>query len=103
MQWCDEIEIDKLHQKAILRIIDLSQNLFSKSLDETSEKLLLKKLLSKLTTQDFIPIGDELIFGKIFNNIGCNNLFNNVLLSSDPYNWAAITFHKLLRGTIFIN
>ena len=74
----DEIEIDKLHQKAILRINDLSQNLFSKSLDETSEKLLLKKLLSKFTTQDFIPIGDELIFGKIFNNIGCNNLFNNV-------------------------
>lgn len=74
----DETEIDKLHQKAILRINDLSQNLFSKSLDETSEKLLLKKLLSKLTTQDFIPIGDELIFGKIFNNIGCNNLFNNV-------------------------
>ena len=74
----DEIEIDKLHQKAILRINDLSQNLFSKSLDETSEKLLLKNLLSKLTTQDFIPIGDELIFGKIFNNIGCNNLFNNV-------------------------
>ena len=27
---------------------------------------------------DFVPIGDELIFGKIFNNIGCNNLFNNV-------------------------
>ena len=52
----DETEIDKLHQKAILRINDLSQNLFSKSLDETSEKLLLKKLLSKLTTQDFIPI-----------------------------------------------
>ena len=74
----DETEIDKLHQKAILRINDLSQNLFSKSLDETSEKLLLKNLLSKLTTQDFIPIGDELIFGKIFNNIGCNNLFNNV-------------------------
>src|SRR5574344_85484 len=70
----DEIEIDKLHQKAILRINDLSQNLFSKSLDETSEKLLLKKLLSKLTTQDFIPIGDELIFGKIFNNIGFNNV-----------------------------
>ena len=39
----DETEIDKLHQKAILRINDLSQNLFSKSLDETSEKLLLKK------------------------------------------------------------
>src|SRR5574344_2086682 len=74
----NEIEIDKLHQKAISRINDLSQNLFSKSLDETSEKLLLKKLLSKVTTQDFIPIGDELIFGKIFNNIGCNNLFNNV-------------------------
>ena len=79
----DEIEIDKLHQKAILRINDLSQNLFSKSLDETSEKLLLKKLLSKLTTQDFIPIGDELIFGKIFNNIGCNNLFNNVKTLDD--------------------
>ena len=35
----NEIEIDKLHQKAISRINDLSQNLFSKSLDETSEKL----------------------------------------------------------------
>lgn len=74
----DEIEIGKLHQKAISRINDLSNNLFSKSSEESSEKLLLKKLLSKLTTQDFIPIGDELIFGKIFNNIGCNNLFNNV-------------------------
>ena len=39
---------------------------------------MLKELLSNLTTQNFIPIGDELIFGKLFNNIGCNNLFKDV-------------------------
>jgi len=51
---------------------------FLQSVDDSTQKALLKKLLSGLTTQDFIPIGDELIFGKIFNNIGCTNLFNNV-------------------------
>ena len=34
--------------------------------------------MSNLTTQNFISIVDELIFGKSFNNIGCNNLFKNI-------------------------
>lgn len=70
----DETEIDKLHQKAILRINDLSQNLFSKSLDETSEKLLLKSyylnlqhkilflLVMNLFLERFLIILDVIIY-----------------------------------------
>lgn len=74
----DEDKIEQFYKKALVRIDELSQNLFSQTVDNSTQKILLKKLLSRLTTQDFIPIGDELIFGRIFNNIGCTNLFNNV-------------------------
>lgn len=73
----DENEIETLYAKALARIDVLEENLFhfSKSNDKKSQLL---NLLSNITTDNFIPIGDELIFGKIFDNIGCNNLFDNV-------------------------
>lgn len=71
-------EIEQFYKKALTRIDELSQNLFANSISESNKKILLKELLSNLTTQNFIPIGDELIFGKLFNNIGCNNLFKNL-------------------------
>ena len=74
----DNKDIEQFYEKAIHRINELSQNLFSNSIDESNKKMILKKLLSSLNTQDFIPIGDELIFGKLFENIGCSNLFKNV-------------------------
>jgi hypothetical protein len=71
-------EIEQFYEKALERINELSQNLFANNISESNKKILLKELLSNLTTQNFIPIGDELIFGKLFENIGCNNLFKNV-------------------------
>ena len=71
-------EIEQLYEKALQRINELSQNLFSNNISKSNKKILLKELLSNLTTQNFIPIGDELIFGKLFNNIGCNDLFKDV-------------------------
>ena len=74
----NEDEIKQFYEKALQRINELSQNLFANNISESNKKILLKELLSNLTTQNFIPIGDELIFGKLFNNIGCNNLFKDV-------------------------
>jgi hypothetical protein len=70
----DENEIDILFQQALKRIDELDNNLLYTT-QKNSKKELLKELLSDFTTQDFIPIGDELIFGKLFDNIGCNKIF----------------------------
>ena len=35
-------------------------------------------ILSQVTTDNFIPIGDELIFGKLFEDIGCNQIFKTI-------------------------
>jgi hypothetical protein len=74
----NENEIEQFYEKALEKINELSQNLFANNISESNKKILLKELLSNLTTQNFIPIGDELIFGKLFNNIGCNDLFKNI-------------------------
>ena len=74
----EDVEIEKFYEKALVKINDLSQNLFANKISESNKKILLKELLSSLNTQDFIPIGDELIFGKLFNNIGCNDLFKDI-------------------------
>ena len=73
-------EIKRLYSKALDRIDELENNLlyFSKT---NSKKELLKKLLSEYTTQDFIPIGDELIFGRVFDTIGCNKVFENLQMT----------------------
>jgi hypothetical protein len=73
----DEIEVEVLYKKALKRIDELENNLFHISQkDDKKEKL--KELLSQLTTQDFIPIGDELIFGKLFDDIGCKEIFSKI-------------------------
>ena len=71
-------DIEQLYKSALQRIDELEQNLFSMTISESNKKALLKEILSGLNTQDFIPIGDELIFGKIFNDIGCNDIFANI-------------------------
>ncbi|WP_434580170.1 IS1634 family transposase [Sulfurimonas sp. NW15] len=77
----DPDEIEQLYQKALGRIDELEYNLFY-FLQTNSKKELLKKLLAEYTTQDFIPIGDELIFGRLFDDIGCNKVFEKLQTTS---------------------
>ena len=73
----NEKEIDTLYQKALKRVDELEQNLFYISHEsETQDQI--KKLLSNLTTQNFIPIGDELVFGELFNLLQCNKVFEGI-------------------------
>jgi len=72
----DEKEIEKLYQKALDRIDELENNLLFVS-KRNNKKELLKELLSEVTTQDFLPIGDELIFGRLFDEIGCKGIISN--------------------------
>jgi hypothetical protein len=72
----DEYEIESLYNQALTRIDELENNLlhFSKNNDKKEQLL---DLLSDITTDSFIPIGDELIFGKLFDDIGCSKIFEN--------------------------
>ena len=73
----NELEIEALYQKALARIDELEQNLFHIS-KENSKQTQIKELLSDITTQDFIPIGDELVFGKLFSQLKCDKVFDNI-------------------------
>ena len=73
----DTEEIEALYQQALKRVDELENNLFYVSYNN-QKKEQLKNILSQITTDNFIPIGDELIFGKLFNDIGCNQIFENL-------------------------
>jgi len=72
----NEDEIEALYQQALKRVDELENNLFYASYNN-QKKEQLKNLLSQITTDNFIPIGDELVFGKLFNDIGCNKIFED--------------------------
>lgn len=72
----DESEIESLYNQALTRIDELENNLLHVSKNNNKKEQLLD-LLSLVTTDNFVPIGDELIFGKLFDDIGCNNIFKN--------------------------
>jgi hypothetical protein len=59
----DEFEIKQLQELANKRLIELEPNLFD-FIEYQNNK-------QKLTNKDMRVIGDELIFGKLFKNIGC--------------------------------
>ena len=73
----DAKEIEVLFQKAQARVDELENNLLFAT-DKSNKKELLQELLSDITTQDFYPIGDELIFGRLFDEIGCKDIFNTI-------------------------
>jgi hypothetical protein len=73
----DEDKIEALYQKALNQIDELEKNLFYAS-KEDDKQTQIKDLLSNLTTQDFIPIGDELVFGKLFSQLECDKVFDNI-------------------------
>jgi len=77
----DKKEIEDLYQKALDRIDELENNLlFISRVNEKKHQI--EYFLSTVTTDNFIPIGDELIFGRLFDEIGCNNLFKNLNLQN---------------------
>ena len=73
----DEAEIEALYQKALKRIDELEQNLLFISKNE-DKKTKLTDILSQVTTDNFIPIGDELFFGKLFDRLNLNNIFDDI-------------------------
>ena len=60
----DKHEIEQLQQVANDRLLELEPSLFD-FIEYTTRK-------QKLTNQDMRVIGDELIFGKLFKDIGCS-------------------------------
>ena len=77
----DKKEIEVLYQKALNRIDEIENNLLFIS-EINKKKNHLEHFLSTVTTDNFIPIGDELIYGRLFDEIGCNNLFSNLNLGN---------------------
>ncbi|MCF6172700.1 MAG: IS1634 family transposase [Campylobacteraceae bacterium] len=70
----DRTEIEEFYNQALRRIDELENNLLHASkIDDEQKKL--EKLFSQITTQDITSYGDELIFGRLFDTIGCNEIF----------------------------
>jgi len=75
----DELEIEALYQKALTRMDELENNLLYLS-QEKSRKEHYKDFFSFITTDNIVPIGDELIYGRLFDELGCNNIFQTALV-----------------------
>ncbi len=60
----NEFEVEQLLQNAKNRLIELEPNLFD----------FMNYKNHKLTNKDMRVIGDELIFGKLFKDLGCENI-----------------------------
>ena len=73
----EEKEIEEYYQKALDRIDELEKNLLYISRKDI-QKEELKRVFSSITTEDIIPIGDELIYGRLFKELGCNNIFKEI-------------------------
>lgn len=81
-----EHEIERLLQQAKERLLELEPNLFD--FIEYQDKK------QKLSNKDIRVIGDELIFGKLFRNIGCSNVsFKNI---KDKELFKALVISRLL-------
>ena len=70
----DELEIEALYQKALRRIDELENNLLYLSKKKSHEEHN-KEFFSSITTDNIVPIGDELIYGRLLDELGCNTVF----------------------------
>ena len=70
----DEDKINQLYNQALQRINELENNLFHISKVDDKQKNL-EELFSQITTQDIISQGDEIVFGRLFDEIGCHQIF----------------------------
>jgi len=80
----DKNEIDIFYKKALDKIDELENNLFYISKDKNNKDLL-HNLLSSITTDDIIPIGDELVYGRLFSEIGCDTIFKELSVKKQEY------------------
>ena len=69
----DEDEINKLFELGKERIKELEPNLFDVAKQENK-----KVKLSSLRNDQIIPIGDELFFGKLFDKLNLDNIFQDI-------------------------
>jgi len=74
-------EVEALYQKALKRIDKLENNLLHLS-EKKNRKQNYHRLFSSITTDDIVPIGDELVFGRLFDELECDNLWDNRSLKS---------------------
>ena len=82
----DEFEIKQLQKLAKERLIELEPNLFD-FIEYQNNK-------QKLTNKDMRVIGDELIFGKLFKNIGCETI--SFKKAKDKETFKALVISRLL-------
>jgi len=69
----DLMQVEKLYVKAKQRIEELEPNLFS--LSNKQEK---QDIFKGITNTQIRSIGDELIFGKLFYELGCDKVFQSI-------------------------
>jgi len=77
-------EIDIFYKKALDKIDELENNLFYISKNQNNKDLL-HDLLSSITTDDIVPIGDELVYGRLFSEIGCDTVFKELSVKKQEY------------------
>ncbi len=70
----DEREIEAFYQKALKRINELENNLLHISEEKNREEQY-KEFFTSITTDNIVPIGDELIYGRLFDELGCSDVF----------------------------
>jgi len=71
----NKMELDLHLEIAKIRLQELNKQLYPTLLDISESEPQQEELnFISLRNKDLMPIGDELIFGRLFNNIGCNNI-----------------------------
>ncbi len=82
----NDYELEQLEKEAKNRLLELEPNLFDFAQYQSQKQ--------KLTNKDMRIIGDELIFGKLFKDIGCSNIdFKNI---KDKEIFKALVISRLL-------
>ena len=88
----DEKEIEELYKIAQDKIKKLEPNLFDIAQKEESKKEFLS-----INNNQIIPIGDELLFGEIFDKIWCKDIFKSQYKHKDKTNlFKALVISRIL-------
>lgn len=64
----------------------MENNLFHIS-EEKNRKERYKEFFASITTDNIIPIGDELIYGRLFDELGCNDIFQTTFVKKIKEKW----------------